>query len=142
MDIFWIFIVIFGIVVSIGQKASKQQAPKDNDEEPTLTPEQEDIERRIRELLEGKKPSQPSTLQPSHSTPAEHRPATSTQKSSTATQKTTAKATAKQAASNTNIDPIKQNEIKKGEIGQIVKDFTIEKAVIYSEIMKPKYEDY
>lgn len=141
MDIFWIFIVIFGIVVSIGQKASKQQAPKNNDEEPTLTPEQE-MERRIRELLEGKRSSQPPTLQPSHSTPAEHRPATSTQKSSTATQKTTAKATAKQAASNTNIDPIKQNEIKKGEIGQIVKDFTIEKAVIYSEIMKPKYEEY
>ena len=53
MDIFWIFILIFGVIVSIGQKASKQQVPTDVESEPTLSPEEE-MERRIRELLEGK----------------------------------------------------------------------------------------
>jgi hypothetical protein len=29
-----------------------------------------------------------------------------------------------------------------GQIGQIIDDFSMEKAVIYSEILKPKFEEF
>ena len=39
-------------------------------------------------------------------------------------------------------DKIKEGEIgSKGEIEAILDDFSMEKAVIYSEILKPKYEE-
>ena len=131
MDIFWIFILIFGVIVSIGQKASKQQVPTDVESEPTLSPEEE-MERRIRELLEGKQtppkatpPVQPAAPQKSF-TPA--RATKSATKASTRTNKIT--------------NPIKKGEIKQSEIGRIIDDFTIEKATIYAEIMNPKYKEY
>lgn len=159
MDIFWVFIIIFGIVVSIGQKANKQQAPTD-DSEPTLTPEQE-MERKIRELLEGKptpsaKPAPSANPAPTaKSTPSSEAtiatrtktkreahntiPTTKSAKKATITHKTSATPKVSSVEENS---PIKAKEIKRGEIGQIVEDFTIDKAVIYAEIMKPKYEEY
>ena len=50
MDIFWVFIIIFGIIVSIGQKTNKRQITTE-ESEPASSPEQE-MERRLRELLE------------------------------------------------------------------------------------------
>ena len=160
MDIFWVFIIIFGIVVSIGQKANKQQPTPAGDSEPTLTPEQE-MERKIRELLEGKPapsakpvpsatpaptsqstPSSEATIAPRTKTKREAHNAPSTPKSAKkATLSHTASATPKVPSTEEN-SPIKAKEIKRGEIGQIVEDFTIDKAVIYAEIMKPKYEEY
>lgn len=159
MDIFWVFIIIFGIVVSIGQKANKQQAPTD-DSEPTLTPEQE-MERKIRELLEGKsapsaKPTPSANPAPTaQSTPSSEATiatrtktkrethnsilTTKSAKKATLSHKTSATPKASSVEENS---PIKAKEIKRGEIGQIVEDFTIDKAVIYAEIMKPKYEEY
>lgn len=159
MDIFWVFIIIFGIVVSIGQKANKQQAPTD-DSEPTLTPEQE-MERKIRELLEGKPtpsakpapsaspaptakstPSSEATIATRTKTKREAHNSISTTKSAkkaTITHKTSATHKVSSVEENS---PIKAKEIKRGEIRQIVEDFTIDKAVIYAEIMKPKYEEY
>lgn len=160
MDIFWVFILIFGVIVSIGQKASKQQAPTDEESEPTLSPEEE-MERRIRELLEGKQtppkatpPVQPTTkpAAPQKSfTPA---PAATPQRAAVPQRVATptrpsappARATksATKASTRTNkiTDPIKQSEIKQSEIGRIIDDFTIEKATIYAEIMNPKYKEY
>ena len=160
MDIFWVFIIIFGIVVSIGQKANKQQPTPAGDSEPTLTPEQE-MERKIRELLEGKPapsakpvpsatpaptaqstPSSEATIATRTKTKREAHNAPSTPKSAKkATLSHKASATTKTSTAVEN-SPIKAKEIKRGEIGQIVEDFTIDKAVIYAEIMKPKYEEY
>lgn len=160
MDIFWVFIIIFGIVVSIGQKANKQQPTPAGDSEPTLTPEQE-MERKIRELLEGKPapsakpvpsatpattaqstPSSEATITPRTKTKREAHNAPSTPKSAKkATLSHKANTTTKTSTAVEN-SPIKAKEIKHGEIGQIVEDFTIDKAVIYTEIMKPKYEEY
>lgn len=155
MDFFWIFILIFGAIVSIGQKASKQQAPTDVESEPTLSPEEE-MERRIRELLEGKQtpPKTTPPVQPvakpaapkSATTPT--RPVTTLHRDTTPTHPVTtpARATrsATKASTRTNkiTDPIKKGEIKQSEIGRIIDDFTIEKATIYAEIMNPKYKEY
>ena len=160
MDIFWVFILIFGAIVSIGQKASKQQVPTDVESEPTLSPEEE-MERRIRELLEGKQTppkatppvqttTKPVTPQKSF-TPAPaatpqraavpQRVATPTRPSATPA-RATKSATKASTRTNKITDPIKQGEIKQSEIGRIIDDFTIEKATIYAEIMNPKYKEY
>ena len=160
MDIFWVFILIFGVIVSIGQKASKQQAPTDVESEPTLSPEEE-MERRIRELLEGTQtpPKATPPVQPAakpaapqkNLTPAPvatpqraavpQRVATPTRPSATPAR---AAKSATKASTRTNkiSDPIKKGEIKQREIGRIIDDFTIEKATIYAEIMNPKYKEY
>ena len=139
MDIFWVFILFFGIIVSIGQKASKKQAAADEEGEPAPMSEQE-MERRIREILEGKPIPQKPAPQPAVSTPAVSPiKKVSTPKKQHLDQTPTAAKTIKHPKKE---DHIKQTEIKSGEIGQIVEDFTIEKAVIYSEIMNPKYKEY
>lgn len=160
MDIFWVFILIFGVIVSIGQKASKQQAPTDEESEPTLSPEEE-MERRIRELLEGKQtpPKATPPVQPAAkpaapqksftpapaATPqraaAPQRVATPTRPSAIPA-RATKSATKASTRTNKTTDPIKKGEIKQGEIGRIIDDFTIEKATIYAEIMNPKYKEY
>ena len=139
MDIFWVFILIFGIIVSIGQKASKKQTAEDEEGEPMPMSEQE-MERRIRELLEGKPSTQKPAPQPVASSPAT--PSISKKSKPQKQHKPSVQTTAKTAKQPKKDDPIKQTEIKSGEIGRIVEDFTIEKAVIYSEIMNPKYKEY
>ena len=139
MDIFWVFILFFGIIVSIGQKASKKQAAADEEGEPAPMSEQE-MERRIREILEGKPIPQKPAPQPVVSTPTVSPiKKVSTHKKQLFAPTPTAAKTIKHPKKE---NPIKQTEIKSREIGQIVEDFTIEKAVIYSEIMNPKYKEY
>lgn len=142
MDIFWVFILAFGIIVSIGQKASKKQAAADEEGEPMPMSEQE-MERRIRELLEGKQsPSkpipQPTTIAPRTQASKPHAP----QKQNLAASRNITTTTKQVSSIKHKAEPIKQTEIKESEIGQIVEDFTIEKAIIYSEIMNPKYKEY
>lgn len=153
MDNFWIFIVIIGAVISLAQKSPKKASS--SDDTPTADPQQE-LERQIRELL-GEKPA-------SKSAPAEQKrvetPAPTpiptpviikNNRVDTATSITKPKhqskikiaATAKAVthtnkATNKSATDDEPNEI----IGQIVDDFTMEKAVIYAEILKPKYEEY
>ena len=162
MDTFWVIpLLIFGAIVSIGQKASKNATPKGEEGDAIPTPEQEDIERRIREILEGK--AEPTKRQNTTPTPSA-RPAHMDIASQAPKQASTslspknysprkasivmqAKSAAtshakKNSASKSATDPIKQGEIKHSEIGRIIDDFSVEKATIYAEIMKPKYEEY
>ena len=153
MDNFWIFIVIIGAVISLTQKSPKKASS--SDDSPTADPQQE-LERQIRELLGEKPASKPvpaeqkrvempaptqiptpvitqknrvdNTTTTSHTQQQSKIKTTATAKVATHTNKATSKAT--------NDD--EPNEI----IGQIVDDFTMEKAVIYAEILKPKYEEY
>lgn len=145
MDIFWIFILLFGVIVSIGQKANKQQAPTGEEGEPTLSPE-EDMERRIRELLEGKpahKAPKPSpkpinaptpthsegstTPQPSAQSVTSQRSytpkhASTSAKMTTPPRMTTSARTASQAPKSAKASPkqanVATNPIKRGEIKQ------------------------
>lgn len=152
MDTFWVIpLLIFGAIVSIGQKAGKKTTSKQEEGDAMPIPEQEDIERRIREILEGK--ATPATRPAPRATsipPAtlEQTPKPIVRRTSTTTPHKVAlpqqgknqpkKSTTKKA----DIDPIKQGEIKRSEIGRVIDDFSVEKATIYAEIMKPKYEEY
>lgn len=130
MDLLWLFILIFGVVVSIGQK-SKKKAPAEGETVPEELDPHQEFERRIRELLQEDKPAA--------------KPASSTTKqvATMATErakveKTQSRVAAKKACAERAKEQPKEAE----ELDQIVNDFSIEKAVIYAEILKPKYEEY
>ncbi|MBQ5898394.1 MAG: hypothetical protein IIW87_00530 [Alistipes sp.] len=153
MDNFWIFIVIIGAVISLAQKSPKKASS--SDDSPTADPQQE-LERQIRELLGEKPASKPAPAEQKRAetpapTPIPTPIITPKNRVDTATSITKPKqqskigmaATAKAAthtnkATNKSATGDETNEI----IGQIVDDFTMEKAVIYAEILKPKYEEY
>lgn len=155
MDTFWVIsLLIFGAIVSIGQKAGKKASSKQEEGDTMPIPEHEDIERRIREILDGKatpatRPAPrgtsipPATMEQTMQPPTFRASATTSHKvtlpkPAKSAQKTHKKSVAKKAE----VDPIKQSEIKHSEIGRIIDDFSVEKATIYAEIMKPKYEEY
>ena len=153
MDNFWIFIVIIGVVISLAQKSPKKASS--SDDTPTADPQQE-LERQIRELLGEKPASKPAPAEQKRAeTPAptpiptpiitpKNRVDTATsitkpkQQSKIKTVATAKAATHTNKATNKSATDDEPNEI----IGQIIDDFTMEKAVIYAEILKPKYEEY
>lgn len=153
MDNFWIFTVIIGAVISLAQKSPKKASS--SDDIPTADPQQE-LERQIRELLGEKPASKPAPVEQKRvETPAPmpiptpviiknnrvDNTTTSThtqQQSKIKAAATTKAATHTNKATNKSTADDEPNEI----IGQIVDDFTMEKAVIYAEILKPKYEEY
>ena len=172
MDNIWIFLVIIGAIFSFAQKnQSKRQQGSDaptegNNDEESVTPH-EMMERRLRELLgeeQTKKVPTPASaptpsthtarqgkIKPIHGT-LESRPTTASSQQKTTTQTlSVAQYKAEQAKtannnvnnkpSNPNIKPAHAST-NNGQIGQIIDDFSMEKAVIYSEILKPKFEEF
>ena len=153
MDNFWIFIVIIGAVISLAQKSP--QKASSSDDTPTADPQQE-LERQIRELLGEKPASKPAPAEQKRvETPAPmpiptpviiknnrvDNTTTSThiqEQSKIKTVATAKVATPTNKAKGKAAADDEPNEI----IGQIIDDFTMEKAVIYAEILKPKYEEY
>lgn len=176
MDSFWIYILIFGAIISLSQKAEKRKAPQPSDEQ---SDPQDELERRIRDILEGR----PTTSEPPRPAPASQKPLqqseptlaprglnspkqatqpsarietqSSTKKfaSITAERQYTPsyKQTRKTGATIPTIVAKEGNNIKNNapkqenpqtDIDRIVEDFTMEKAVIYAEILKPKFEEY
>ena len=130
MDLLWLFILIFGVVVSIGQKSQKKAPAEGETASEELDPHQE-FERRIRELLQEDKPS----VKPVASA--------STQVATMATERVKVEKTQSRVAiKNMGAQRAKEQPKEADELDQIVNDFSIEKAVIYAEILKPKYEEY
>lgn len=160
MDLLWLFIIIFGAVVSLGQKSQKKAPEAEVNMPESIDPEAE-FERQIRELLGETRPSA--------------KPAESATPNNTTTQKQTAREASKSARrervesvqNGTNYQTaignhktlstpaakskIKSNEAasktnnqkqESSEVEQMIDDFSIEKAVIYAEILKPKYEEF
>ena len=129
MDLLWLFILIFGVVVSISQKSQKK-APAEGETVPEELDPHQEFERRIRELLQEDKPAA--------------KPAASTTKqvATMATERAKVEKTQSRVAAK-NVSAERQKELPKeaDELDQIVNDFSIEKAVIYAEILKPKYEE-
>ena len=130
MDLLWLFILIFGVVVSIGQKSQKK-APAEGETVPEELDPHQEFERRIRELLQEDKPA----VKPAAST--------TKQVATMATKRVKVEKTQSRVAAK-NVSAERQKELPKetDELDQIVNDFSIEKAVIYVEILKPKYEEY
>lgn len=130
MDLLWLFILIFGVVVSISQKSQKK-APAEGETVPEELDPHQEFERRIRELLQEDKPS----VKPVASA--------STQVATMATERAKVEKTqSRVAAKNVSAERQKEQPKETDELDQIVNDFSIEKAVIYAEILKPKYEEY
>ena len=162
MDNFWLILLIFGAISIFSRKNEKQShvpeadAAGGNQGEHIPT----ECERRIRELLGEEnssnvpQSSQNTATQPINSSKRVHTPTTIKRKEVNNTSQlaqnraTTGKSAMTQTAVNrqkthsTIPDKIKEGEIgSKGEIEAILEDFSMEKAVIYSEILKPKYEE-
>ncbi len=130
MDLLWLFILIFGVVVSIGQKSQKKAPAEGETASKELDPHQE-FERRIRELLQKDKPA----AKPAASTTKQVATMTTER---VKVEKTQSRVATKKACAERPKEQPKEEE----ELDQIVNDFSIEKAVIYAEILKPKYEEY
>jgi hypothetical protein len=130
MDLLWLFIIIFGVVVSIGQKSQKKVPSEGEVAADELDPHQ-DLERRIRELLQEEK--------------SVTKPAASVAKpviTKTAEQAKDGRTQSRIVTKNTTTEQEREQPKETEELDQIVNDFSIEKAVIYAEILKPKYEEY
>lgn len=130
MDLLWLFIIIFGVVVSIGQKSQKKAPSEGEVAADELDPHQ-DLERRIRELLQEEK----SATKPAASVA---KPVTT----KTPEQAKDGRTQSRIVTKNTTTEQEREQPKESEELDQIVNDFSIEKAVIYAEILKPKYEEY
>ncbi len=167
MDYFWVMLLIFGAIVSLGQKNQKgKRADEAEDPDPN-----EEWERRLREILQQDQPTKteaPETAtphtspqQPQATSPQPHKVAPQTRgyamqpRSLTPQPRTTSMQVHKSASthygSKQQAHPTASPLQPKGassaaELGsdfdRMIDDFTIEKAVIYAEILKPKYEEY
>lgn len=168
MDNFWIFIVIIGAVISLAQKGQKQ-TPAESDDTTQPNPQQE-WERRIREIMNEQKgsahPQDRKATTPTQRPQTPHLPrptvtptpkavCTNNSGERVVTLATTSKTRAyapKQESFNTpanNHKPTTSESNKMldakeegSNIDAILDDFSMEKAVIYAEILKPKYEEY
>ena len=157
LDNIWIFVVIIGAVISIAQKNQQKQRKADSNDEPSLDPQAE-LERRMREIFgESKRVEQTAENRPIP-TPKPAQQAGNTQPKPTRTSSQTAasnstakgynisaanKPANKSASQSKPANPIKDGDITaKNEIDEIIEDFTMEKALIYSEIIRPKFDEF
>lgn len=162
MDNFWLILLIFGAISIFSRKNEKQSRTPEADAEGGNQGENipTEWERRIRELLGEEnssnvpQSSQNTATQPINSSKTIHTPTTIKRKevNNTSQLAQNRATTGKSAMTQTTVnrqkahsmtpDKIKEGEIgSKGEIETILEDFSMEKAVIYSEILKPKYEE-
>lgn len=152
MSGFWIFVIFATIIASVAKNnanAAKKAAKGDSTPSPepqTIQDARELLEERIRELLKEQQTQQPaaSQPQPSVATPAKQTTQASLQSSQSRKQKPysqikhntiTKKAAAQQSAP-------KVEELPNSGFEAIINDFSLEKAVIYSEILEPKFKQY
>lgn len=130
MDNFWIFLAIASVIISFARKEDKARKKRGNagQESPQEDPKAE-LDRQLREIFGEETPIKP----------------TSKVKKQPAMAKNTA--TTPVLAPKKEISTSKTNELQvedntdSGQINDIIKDFSMEKAVIYSEILKPKWEE-
>ena len=161
MGSFWTFLVIIGVVafkffgeLATDKGASQPTAPTDE--------EKSDIEKRIQEILgevEQKRvvPTQPAAPTPSMPAPRPAmrpaRPKTKAQPAYTSLEQITPEISmsthrlSQPKPSRNTPTPKKVMETPttsagKSELDAMIDDFTIEKAVIYSEILEPKFKQY
>lgn len=159
MGSFWIFFLFLGIVALVKRKEMASQEDTTPQNTPTGAPtedEKQEIERRIREILGEPQPqkrvapAQSATPRPAVR-PA--RPKVKVQSTHTSLEQITPeismsshRLTQPTPSRNTASSREQQNpttEIAgKSELDAMIDDFTIEKAVIYSEILEPKFKEY
>lgn len=150
MNSFWVFIVICGIIISIAQKnQAKQRRRAHNDEsgEDSAQNDRAELERQIREIFGEKSPQGENPTSPKPQIPVY------TQPQSVKEVIKPKKATPKSAPTKAAIAKAKDNKpqaqrpkadsaAENSPIEAIIDDFSMEKAVIYSEIIHPKWEEF
>lgn len=160
MGSIWTFLVIIGVVafkffgeLATDKGASQPTAPTDE--------EKSDIEKRIQEILgevEQKRVApQPATTKTSAPTPQPAmrpaHPKTKAQPAYTSLEQITPEiamsshriskpTTTRKAVSPKKVQTAPVEVAGKSELDAMIDDFTIEKAVIYSEILEPKFKQY
>jgi hypothetical protein len=143
-----LFIAIVGIASII--KIFRAAAQKEENPANAPTPqEREDIERRIREIL-GQPSVQTAPTQPTTTTKPSKSRVVTPQSQAKPKSRVTYKATTtsktgpfkveqpQQAVNTSTTNPLPA----KSEIEGIMEDFSLERAVIYSEIIEPKFKEY
>ena len=157
MDNIWIFLVIIGAVISIAQKNQQKQRGGELSEQPTPDPQAE-LERRMREIFGESKRVEPATE--NKSAPAtipapkpvdnQPKPMSTISRTSASNKQTKGyniaaanKTINRVASQQKQANPIKDSDITvKSEIDEIIDGFTMEKALIYSEIIRPKFDEF
>ena len=135
MSEFWIFLTIAGLIITFAKKEDIARKKRGLDHNKPQDLQQAELDRQLKELF-GESYSPKPTVNAT-------RPIT---QNIYATNHTKGK-TVKTDTSNNKQNNIESNTITKQEgnnspIPTIIEDFSMEKAVIYSEILKPKYEEY
>ncbi len=157
MDNIWIFLVIIGAVISIAQKNQQKQRGGELSEQPTLDPQAE-LERRMREIFGESKRVEPATENKPATAPKpapkpvdnQPKPMSTTPRASASNKQTKGyniaaanKPINRGASQPKQANPIKDGDITvKSEIDEIIDGFTMEKALIYSEIIRPKFDEF
>ncbi len=146
MDSFWIYLIIGGIILLAPKgknrnKKSDSKLPNGENQEP-----QNDLEQQLRELFgeketEHQAPSNSTITRPVQhgttiATPFSAKPAKS---SNTAKKHSAIQPATKEPTPNPR--PEVSQAGPNSQIEGIIEDFSMEKAVIYSEILKPKWEE-
>ena len=135
MSEFWIFLTIDGLIITFAKKEDTARKKRGIDNHKPQDLQQADLDRQLKDLFG----------EESLTTPAVNatRPIAQNIYATNHTKGKTAKtATPNQKPNVAESNAIAKEEGKKSSIPTIIEDFSMEKAVIYSEIIKPKYEEY
>lgn len=168
MGSFWIFFLFMGIVALVKRKEMASQEDTTPQNTPTGAPTEDDkqeIERRIREILGEPQPEKRVvTAQPAKRVaPAQSatprpavrpaRPKVKVQSTHTSLEQITPEislnshrftqpATSRSTSTPKKAQTAPTEVTDKSELDAMIDDFSIEKAVIYSEILEPKFKEY
>ena len=171
MGSFWIFFLFLGIVALVKRNEIANESKKNQSEQPPVEDIRREFERRLKELR-GEIPPQgsaqpmqrgtmphPTLQRPAVPRPVAPRPATAQSampRTTTArparpsvqpnaqTQQAAQQGSAIRPSNNTaqNNQHQPNATAPKSEVERMVEDFSIEKAVIYSEILEPKFKQF
>lgn len=138
MNGFWIFLIIAGVITTFARKEDKARRRGKGSENSQEDPKAE-IERQLREMF-GEEVIPQSTTQTSKSPISVTKAPTPKAARPTGTANISPKKHI--AVATNNQESTADTASEKPKIAEIIDDFSMEKAVIYSEILKPKFEEY
>ena len=135
MSEFWIFLTIAGLIITFAKKEDTARKKRGLDHNKPQDLQQAELDRQLKELF-GESYSPKPTMNAT-------RPIAQNTYAANYTKGKTAKTTTPNQKPNTaESNAIAKEEGNKSSMPTIIEDFSMEKAVIYSEILKPKYEEY
>ena len=163
--VLWMIILIAGAIMSVSQKDQKKRSGTASDNEDTPAPDRrEEWNRRMRDILFGDSPTAPPVpTAPHYPQPVgtqgidlDHPLARAAKRESAATEKVTAERVAAAPKPQKHKNTAKVVGCNKAQacptepkaaVGntdyrRMIDEFDLERAVIYSEILKPKFEEY